>query len=119
MPEADLQRCRAFGTEMRCRFGASLAETSGTGDELRLRLPRPQRVDHVVLIEEIDRGERVREYCVEGLVPRDAWQVLCIGQSIGHKRTEHFTTAEVAELRVTQPTGTPRLHRFAASCVST
>jgi hypothetical protein len=46
-------------------------------------LPEPQRINHVVMMEEIAHGERVREYVVEGQVPGNTWRELCRGISIG------------------------------------
>jgi hypothetical protein len=49
-----------FGRAIRRRFETPLGETSGEGEGVELKLPRIQRVDHVVCMEDIKRGERVR-----------------------------------------------------------
>ena len=49
-----------FGREIRRRFETPLGETSGEGEVVELKLPRIQRVHHVVCMEDIKRGERVR-----------------------------------------------------------
>jgi alpha-L-fucosidase len=114
VPEADFERYRQFGAEIRRRFGKSLAETTAAGGEAQISLPKPQRIDHVILMEDIAHGERVREYLVEGLVG-GAWQKLCDGISIGHKRIQQFAPIEVAavRLRVTKSVAEPYLRRFA------
>ena len=89
VPEADMKRYREFGAEVQRRFGKSLAETSGKGTTVELALARPDWIDHVILMEQISEGERVRKYIVEGLV-NDQWQELCKGSSIGHKRIQRF-----------------------------
>jgi len=99
MPEADLRRCGELGAEIRRRFSRPLAETRGQGDTVDLTLPKPARVDHVVLQEDTAAGERVRKYAVEGLVSGETWQMLCEGTSIGHKRIERFAPVEVAKVR--------------------
>ena len=116
IPDVDLARCAELGSEIRRRFGTPIAETEGTGEVVELALPVPSRVDHVIIMEDIREGERVREYVVEGLVPGGAWQRLCDGSAIGHKRIEQFGTTEVAaiRLRTTKAIATPQIRRLAA-----
>ena len=59
-PKANLRHYAEFGREIRRRFETPLGETSGEGEGVELKLPRIQRVDHVVCMEDIKRGERVR-----------------------------------------------------------
>ena len=98
------------------RFGRAVAETKGEGTEVELALPKPSRIDHVVIMEDIAHGERVRDYVVEGLAAAGAWQPLCKGTAIGHKRIERFDPREVAKirLRVTKAAAPPRIRRLAA-----
>ncbi|HOZ47180.1 MAG TPA: alpha-L-fucosidase [Candidatus Hydrogenedentes bacterium] len=98
IPEADFQRAAEFGAEVRRRFGTSLAETSGHGDVVELPLSQPTVIDHVILMENIAEGERVREFVVEGLVGGE-WQRLCGGQSVGHKRIDRFDPVEASSVR--------------------
>ena len=119
VPEADLARYIEFGREIRRRFATPIAHTSGTGAKVTLALPRPQRIDHVVVMEDITAGERIREYVVEGLVPGNTWQPLCTGTSVGHKRIEQFAPIEVASirLRATHAVAEPRIRSLSAhSC---
>jgi len=51
-------------------------------------------------MEDIARGERVRAYTLEGLVPGGTWQPLCSGECIGHKRIQTFDNTEVAAVRL-------------------
>jgi len=53
--------------EIRRRFDRSVAETTGEGEVVELDLGRPTPIDHVILMEDIAKGERVRSYAVEGL----------------------------------------------------
>ncbi len=118
IPKADLKRCLEFGNEVKRRFGQSVAETSGQGAIIELPLDKPRPIDHVILMEQIAQGERVREYVVEGMA-QDQWRTLCQGQSIGHKRIERFAPAEVSKLRLrcTKSTATPIIRRLAAFAV--
>lgn len=115
MPEADLARAKEFGAEVRRRFGKSVAETAGTGTQLELRLAKPTRVDHVILEEDCRFGQRVRAFCVEGLLGNE-WKTLYAGTSIGHKRIVALQGHDSRGLRlkVTETQGEPRIRRFAA-----
>lgn len=116
VPQGEIDVMRAFGKELRRRLGTPIAETKGNGAELELALPKPQRIDHVVLQEQIAHGERVRDYVVEGLTGGvDTWQEMAKGQSIGHKWIHKFDPIEVAKvrLRVTASTAEPMIRRLA------
>jgi alpha-L-fucosidase len=115
IPDADFERYAGLGREIRRRFDEPLAETSGRGQTVELALPRPARVDHVVIMEDVAQGERVREYVVEGLTPGNTWRALCEGTSIGHKRIQQFDATEVAKvrLRAVKSVAEPRIHFLA------
>ena len=121
LPEPDCKRCDEFGREIRRRFGQPLAQTAGKGKEIRLVLKQPTKVDHVSIMEDITKGERVHQYSVEGQVGGDKWQTLCEGISIGHKRIQQFEPIEVSalRLRVTQAAAPPTIRQLAAYSVAT
>ena len=114
IPEPDMKRYKEFGDEIRRRFGKSLAETSGEGNMVELQLGQPKTIDHVTLMEQITKGERVREYVVEGKVG-DQWQIIGGGTCIGHKRIQRITPIEVTavRVRVTASVGTPLIRKLA------
>ena len=99
VPAADLKRFKEFGDEVKRRFGRSLAETSGRGATVELTLAQPTTIDHVILMEQITEGERIREYVIEGMAGSE-WKRLCAGQSVGHKRIQRFAATEVSKVRV-------------------
>jgi len=115
IPEADIARVEEFGREVRRRFGRSLAETHGSGKTLELKLKAPARIDHVILQEDIRRGERIREYVVEGKT-QEKWMRLGGGSAIGQMRVQPVepTAVEGLRLRITQAAGTPQIRRLAA-----
>jgi len=115
VPQHDIDRLAEFGKEVRRRFAKPVAQTAGTGKTVELKLPKPGRINHVVIMEQIARGERVREYEVEGLLAGNQWQTLCKGQSIGHKRIQQFDAVEVAavRLKVTESVATPQIRQLA------
>lgn len=114
IPEAQLKRFREFGTEIQRRFGKSLAETTGEGNTLELNLGKPTKIDHVMIMEKITEGERVREYVVEGKVG-ETWQKIGGGTCIGRKRIERLTPLEVSAVRlnVLKSAATPLIHKLA------
>jgi alpha-L-fucosidase len=99
IPEPDMARYREFGAEIRRRFGRSLAETSGRGGTVTLKLEAATTIDHAILMEDIRAGERVREYVIEGRTDR-GWTELARGESIGHKRIERFDPVSVVAVRL-------------------
>lgn len=118
IPETDVKRGAAFGAEIRRRFGKPLARTAGRGRTLALPLRAGGGVvDHVITMEDIAKGERVREYVVEGKVG-GRWRELCRGTAIGHKKIDRFTPVSVSELRlrVLKAATTPLIRDFSAYC---
>ncbi len=115
IPEADAEQAAAFGAEVQRRFGRSLAETSGTGPELELDLGKSMKVDHIVIMEDIREGERVREYVVEGRVGTE-WKSIAQGKALGHKKIDRLDEAvevSAVRLRCTLSEGIPQLRKLA------
>ena len=100
IPDADFERYQALGDEIRARFSNPVAVTQGSGEVLELALPDSRPIDHVVLMEDISLGERVRRYEVEGRRPEGQWKPLCAGTAIGHKRIEKIDPTEVSRIRL-------------------
>ncbi|MBN1419239.1 MAG: alpha-L-fucosidase [Planctomycetes bacterium] len=119
IPEADVRRGAEFGAEIRRRFGESIAETSGAGEEVALSLPAPAPVDHVIIMEDLRAGERVREYAIEGLAGGE-WTALSKGTSIGHKKIDRFRprTVEKIRFRAIRAAAEPKIRRLAVFSVS-
>jgi alpha-L-fucosidase len=115
IPAADAARAAEFGAEIRRRFGRPVAESNGVGRDLMLSFGAPQRVDHVVLQEELGRGERVRGGRLDGMA-WDHWQLIGEGNAIGHTRIvpvrpDGYTTLW---LRVNDAVSEPVIRRLAA-----
>ncbi len=109
IPDADFKRYIEFGKEIRRRFAKPIAEIRGSGGSVELEMKKPEVIDHVIIMEDITKGERVREYRVEGLTGPEKWEVLANGQSIGHKRIQRIHPAEVSKVKLTvlSSDGTP------------
>jgi alpha-L-fucosidase len=115
IPEADFRRYEEFGREIRRRFERPVASTQGKGKLIELHFARPEAVNHVVIMEDIARGERVRAYEVEGLLPDGMRVRLCDGISIGHKRIQGFERKELSaiQLRITASVADPQIRNLA------
>jgi len=115
IPETDAKRGAEFGAEIKRRLGSSIAETTGRGNQVELKLPRPTKIDHVVIMEDITQGERIREYVVEGQVD-GKWQKLSSGTAVGHKKIDRIKPATVhtIRLRVIQSAAKPTIRKLAA-----
>ncbi len=115
IPEADAKRAAEFGADLTRRFGVWIARTNGPGPQLGLALGKPTVIDHVITMEDIRYGERVREYVVEGMAS-DGWKPLAAGTMIGHKKIDRFQPVKVSEvrLRVTKHAALPIIRELAA-----
>ena len=82
---------------------------------MALALPRPARIDRVVLMEDILHGERVRAYAVDTRADGGSWTSVCEGTSIGHKRIQEFAPVrtDAVRLRVTCAANVPEIRRLA------
>jgi alpha-L-fucosidase len=100
IPNADFERYAEFGREIRRRFAEPLARTKGRGPTIELELNQPAPFNHVVIMEDITRGERVRQYVVEALTADNGWHKICDGISIGHKRIQLFKSVTASKIRL-------------------
>lgn len=120
IPEGDLAVYEAFGKEIQRRFGRPIAQTAGQGEVVELDLGKPTPVNHVITMEDITQGERVRAYRLEGLAGQQ-WKTLFAGGiSIGHKKIDLFPRQTLSKVRlvVTRSADRPIIRRLAAFDVS-
>jgi len=99
MSEPDVLRLKEWGDEIKRRFSNPVASTSGTGEKISLKLPKKQKVNQVVLMEDISKGERVRKFVLEGKTNL-GWQTIFEGSCIGHKFIHQFENRDVSALRL-------------------
>lgn len=113
LPQADVQRLKEWGDEIKRRFSSPLAATSGKGKKYRLKLKKWTPINQIVLQEEIAQGERVREFKLEGKTKK-GWQLIFEGSVIGHKFIHKFEEIEVdaVRLKIAESKGEPLIHRF-------
>lgn len=113
IPEPDVRRMREFGRAIAGRFADPVGQTSGQGRELELDLRQAGAINHIVLQEDITRGERVRRFRVQGRTG-SGWQVLEQGSCIGHKRiikTEEIVLSGL-RLLIDQAVAEPYIKNF-------
>ena len=113
LPEPDVQRLAEWGQEIERRFSRPLANTSGEGKTLELKLTKQQAVNHIVIQENIKNGERVREYSVQ-TYQEGKWVTVCAGECIGHKRIQPFESVITNNIRlvITDAIAAPQIKKF-------
>lgn len=119
IPEADVKALAEFGKLLKARFAKPVAELKDAeGETITLELPKPQEIDHVILQEQIQFGERVRDHVVEGQV-NGAWIPLAQGKVIGHKWIYRFKPQAVSalRLRVVKSQAMPKIRSFSCFLV--
>jgi len=110
VPEPDMQRLMEFGDEINRRFSNPIAITSGAREKINLKLANKQKVNLVVLMEDIAKGERIRKFVLEGQTNK-GWEKIFEGSCIGHKLIHQFDAIEVSSVRlnVLESSGEPQL----------
>jgi alpha-L-fucosidase len=116
MPEPDVKRLKEFGQEIERRFSHPIAIISGNGEKINLKLPKKQKINQVVLQEDIAKGERVRKFILEGKT-RKGWQPIFEGSCIGHKFIHRMDAMEVSavRLKITESKGEPQILGFSVN----
>jgi alpha-L-fucosidase len=115
MPEPDVKRLKEFGDEIDRRFSNPLASKSGKGKKIVLKLDGMININQLVLKEDIEYGERVQEFTVQGKTA-GGWKDLCKGTCIGHKFIARLEGVEVLSLRlvINKNLGEPQIKEFSA-----
>jgi len=113
LPEPDVKRMKEWGDEIKRRFSNPVATVSGTGKTVNLKLTKKQKVNQVVLMQEISKGERVRKFVLDGKTAK-GWQTIFEGSCIGHKFIHRFEDLEVSDVRlnILESKGEPQIQNF-------
>lgn len=99
VPDADVKRLEEFGAEVKKQFSNVKGSTSGKGNNYEIRFSTPQSVNHIVIMEDISKGERVRQYKLFGM-ENGVWKPLSEGSCIGHKRIETLKGEKFSAIRM-------------------
>jgi len=110
LPAPDVQRLKELGDEIERRFSRPIVVVAGNQEVLIAKLPKRQLINQLVLAENISKGERVRQFVVEGKT-RKGWQLIVEGSCIGHKFIHQFDELEVSavRLKVLEARGKPQI----------
>ena len=114
VPEDDVQRLTAFGNEIKTRFSPPLASAKGKGKILDLSLGKiPVAINHVIIAEDIEKGERIRKYTIEAW-KNDQWIQIAEGSSVGHKRIQKVDRIMTNKVRLSikESSAEPRIKNF-------
>ena len=105
-----------FGKAIKERFSHPIAETKAAGKEFILNLSKhPVSVNQIIIMEDLSKGQRIREYSVEAW-ENNQWIPVCKGISVGHKRIQIFNTVKTNRIRlnILKTDRTPVIVKFAA-----
>ncbi len=113
MPESDVTRLKELGKEITRRFSKPVAVTSGSGAKIMLKISGKQKINEVLLMEDITKGERVRKFIIEGKT-ENGWETIFSGSCIGHKFIHRFEEMKVDKVRLKIPEskGEPQIQNF-------
>lgn len=114
--ERDAARLLELRAQLDATFRDDLArdaELKQGRDEIRLTFGRPLLFDRIVLSEQIEFGQRVREFAVEALDADGAWREIAAGTTIGRKRILRCApvTAQALRLLILDARAAPLLNR--------
>ena len=114
VPEHDVQEFRKFGNYIRERFEKPVKHLSGAGNQLTLKLDQETPINQIIIQEEIQFGERVLKFHVEGYFENE-WKLLVEGTCIGHKFIKVFKPHKITQVRLTveEFRGSPKIRNFA------
>jgi len=100
VPEAQIQRLKEFGDEIKARFAKPLATVQGKGDGAVLDFPAATAIDHLQVREDLAEGERVRQFVIEGHDADGKWSTLFQGSQIGARQIIPIPAVSVTGLRL-------------------
>ena len=101
IPEADRKLYKAFGDEIDRRFKIPISSIENKkGKVIMIELPKTQKINHIITMEDYRLGHRIREYKIEGFV-KNEWIELCAGQSVGRKKIDYFNDVKLSKIRLT------------------
>lgn len=114
IPTTDSLRLAEFGAAIQQQFGNPLKTISGKGNTFQIILDKPALISHIVMQEDISKGERVRRYKLEGK-KNGKWIRLATGSCIGHKRIEKFEPIKISAIRliITEQRNEPVIRKIA------
>lgn len=84
LPQADVNRLKEWGAEIKRRFEAPLVATKGKGNVFSITLKKATSINQLVVQEAIEKGHRIKQFRIQALV-KGRWKTVASGSSVGHK----------------------------------
>ncbi|MCK0200941.1 alpha-L-fucosidase [Ornithobacterium rhinotracheale] len=110
----DVKRLREFGEAIQQAYGNPIASQKGTGKTLSIRLKNPEKIQKIIIQEDIAKGERIREFIIEAKI-KNRWVKIAEGESVGHKRIIKLPKTYLVKdvrLKVTKSVAPPIISNF-------
>ena len=115
IPQSHILAYKDFGEEIKKRFDNPLKKTGGKGRSLDLRFSKAVNINHVVLQEDLEKGQRILAFNIEGLDRNDNWRLLYEGTSVGSMKICYFNQVPLRRIKVqfTNVKAEPQITNFA------
>jgi len=115
IPQSHILAYKAFGEEIKRRFDNPLKKTRGKGRSLDMKFSKPVKINHVILQEELTKGQRILAFIIEGLDSNDNRRLLYEGTSVGSMKICYFDQVSLRRLmvRFTNVKAEPQITNFA------
>lgn len=112
VPEADVNRLKEFGNKIAKEYSNPVGTSSGKGTIFEVKFKSPQPLSSIVIMEDIAKGELIREYQLYGM-QNGTWQSISAGTSVGHKRIERVNgTYQAIKLSISKSDGVPSIRKL-------
>ena len=99
IPDADIKRVQELSQRIHEKYGRTIATANGKGSEIMIELANLTDINAVIIKEQIEIGERVREYQIE-VEQQGEWTVVADGTAIGHKRIQAFSMVKTNKIKL-------------------
>ena len=100
IPESHVAVYKAFGKEIKRRFDKPVKKVKGEGMSLEMSFPIPTEINHVILQEDLSKGQRVLAFKIDGMNEKGEWNQVYDGTSVGYKRICHFNPVTLKKIKV-------------------
>lgn len=115
IPQSHILAYKAFGEEISRRFDNPLKKTSGKGISLNIKFSKPEKVNHVILQEDLEKGQRILAFTIKGMDSDNNWRILYEGTSVGSMKICYFDQISLRKIKVqfTNSKAEPHITNFA------
>ena len=89
-----------MGLQIQRQFGNPLITFESKNSVQTLTLSKPQIINQIVTMEDLQEGQKIAKYTIEAKVG-STWKTIVNGQTIGHKRIDQFAPVTASSIRFT------------------